>query len=717
MTDRHSQARQGAGPVAESPARIRNVALVGPSGAGKTTLVEALLVASGTIPRQGRVEDGTTVSDFDDAEVRHGRSVALALAPLVADGIKVNLLDTPGFPDFVGEVRAALRAADAALFVISAADGIDAMSQTLWDECVQAGLPRAVVLTKLDSPRADFDDMVSICQRVFGDGVLPAYLPLFDGDPDQPGAPIGVIGLLSRTVYDYSAGACEPRPADAEHVTLIEEPRNTFLEGIIAESEDETLMDRYLAGEPLDDKLLVADLERAVARGRFYPVLPAVPTTGVGITQVLEMLAQAFPSPVEHGVPPVTGLDGSPAAPLACDPAGPLVAEVVKTTSDAYVGRISLVRVFSGTLQPDMVVHVSGHGRAAAGHSDHDEDERIGALTSPLGAAYRPVPLAVAGDIVAVAKLSRAETGDTLSSRERPLLMRPWVMPEPLLPVAIAAASKADEDKLAAALARLVAEDPTVRLEQSPDTGQLLLWCMGDAHVELLVDRLSRRHGVHVEKQPVRVPLRETLAAAATAQGRHVKQSGGHGQYAVCTLVVEPAPPGSGVEFSDEVVGGAVPRAFIPSVEKGARAQLEAGVRSGVPMVDVRVRLVDGKAHSVDSSDMAFQVAAGLAIKEAARLAGTALLEPIAALSIVVPDAFVGAVMSDLSSRRGSVLGNEPASAGHSLVRAEMPETEVVRYAVALRALTHGTGTWTRSFARWSPVPPPAAAALLAAHS
>ncbi|MDQ1727776.1 MAG: elongation factor [Frankiaceae bacterium] len=711
MSERRAHAHNGSVPASDDPFRIRNVAVIGQSGAGKTTLIEALLSASGTVSRQGRVEDGNTVCDFEDAELRLGRSVSLALAPLVIDGVKVNLIDTPGFPDFIGEVRAAIRAADGALFVVSAVDGLEA-SQPLWDECAQAGLPVAVVLTKLDSPRADFADVVAQSRTVLGDGALPAYLPIQAAGSAQ-GAPSGLLGLLTMTAYDYAGDVCTPRPADDAEIARCQEARNTFIEGVIAESEDETLMDRYLEGEPLDTEMLITDLERAVARGRFFPLVPAVPTTGLGIDQVLELLTGAFPPPVEHAVPPVTQLDGSPARALACDAAGPLLAEVVKTTSDPYVGRISLVRVFSGTLRPDDVVHVSGHGRADAGHRDHDDDERTGLLSSPLGAAHRPVAFGAAGDIVAVAKLAHAETGDTLSSRERPLLMQPWAIPEPLLPVAVTASSKADEDKLTAALTRLAAEDATVRLEQSTQTGQLLVWCMGEAHVDLLLDRLARRHGVHVDRVPVKVPLRETIAAAATAQGRHVKQSGGHGQYAVCTLVVEPLPVGSGVEFVDEVVGGAVPRAFIPSVEKGARAQLEAGVRPGVPMTDVRVRLVDGKAHSVDSSDMAFQLAAGLAIRETARVAGTTLLEPIMALAIIVPDRHVGAVMSDLSARRASVLGSEPSTPGHTVVHAEMPESEVFLYAVGLRAATHGTGTWTRAFARWSPVPPQTAAALL----
>ena len=406
----------GGAPEAGQPGSVRNVVLVGHSGAGKTTLVEALLAATGTVSRAGRVEDGTTVTDFDEAEQRQQRSISLALAPLVHGGIKVNLLDTPGYADFVGDLRAGLRAADAALFVVSAVDGVDGGTQMLWEECAAVGMPRAVVVTKLDKERADFDEAVAICQRVFGDGVLPLYLPMAADD----GTPAGLLGLLSQKVYDYSGGGRTERAPDPEHLPLIENARGALIEGIIAESEDESLMDRYLGGEDIDLKVLVDDLETAVARGSFYPVLATAAPTGLGTAELLELITQGFPSPLEHDVPPVTTPDGSPRGPLQCDPAGPLVAEVVKTTTDPYVGRVSLVRVFSGTLRPDTPVHVSGHFGsffgAERGHEDHDVDEKVGALTSPLGKTQRTVSQAVAGDICAVAKLVRAETGDTLSA-------------------------------------------------------------------------------------------------------------------------------------------------------------------------------------------------------------------------------------------------------------------------------------------------------------
>ncbi len=694
----------GGGSVAApaSPADIRNVVLVGPSGAGKTTLLESMLAATGAISRAGRTTEGTTVSDFDEAEIRQQRSIGLALAPVSVDGVKVNFLDTPGYADFVGDLRAGLRAADAALFVVSAVDGIDGGTQMLWEECAAVGMPRAVVVTRLDHPRADFDELVAICQRTFGDGVMPLMLPMLDDD----GTPAGFIDLITERIHDYSSGSRVDRDPEERHLELIESTRSALIEGIIAESEDETLMDRYLSGEHIDTSLLVTDLEKAVARGSFFPVIGTSAESGaLGTAEVLDLVRRGFPSPLEHPLPPVTTPDGEPRGPLSCDPDGPLCAEVVKTTTDPYVGRLSLVRVFSGRMRPDTQVHVSGHFSASSGHEDHDVDERIGALSSPLGKVQRVIDTGIAGDIVAVAKLTRAETGDTLSDKEQPLLMEPWLMPDALLPVAIVAKSKADEDKLGAALGRLVAEDATMRLERNAETGQLVLWCMGEAHVDVLLDRLGNRYGVAVESEELRVSLRETFASSATAKGRHVKQSGGHGQFAVCDIEVSPLPAGSGFEFVDKVVGGSVPRQFIPSVEKGVRAQMERGVVAGYPVVDIQVTLFDGKAHSVDSSDMAFQMAGALALKEAAAGAKMALLEPVSSISVLVSDEFVGAVMGDLSGRRGRVSGTEPAGAGRTLIKADVPDLELTRYAIELRSMSHGTGTFSRAYIGHEPMP------------
>jgi elongation factor G len=702
MADKtHASGAAGRTAPAGQPDSVRNVVLVGHSGAGKTTLAEALLTATGTIQRAGRVEDGSTVSDFDEVEVRQQRSVNLTLLPFMQDGTKVNLLDTPGYADFTGDLRAGLRAADAAVFTVSATEGVDGLTRMLWDECAAAGTPRAVVITKIDHHRGDFGEALAACRAAFGDSVAPLYLPVGDG---QTGIR-GLIGLLSEQFYDYSGGTRQERDIEPGDTDRVSEARANLIEAIIQESEDEGLMDAYLSGDDIDVAGLIEDLEKAVARGTFYPVLAAATPHGIGLAELLEVMTQAFPAPAERPLPAVTDLDGKPISGLSCEPAGPLLAQVVKTTSDPYVGRVSLVRVFSGTLRPDSVVHVAGHGRVASGHADHDEDERVGALTSPLGKQQRSVAQCQAGDLCAVAKLTSAEAGDTLSDKEKPLLVEPWDAPEPLLPVAIVAKSKADEDKMSQALARLVAEDPTLRLEINSETRQLVLWCMGEAHVDLLLDRLSSRYGVAVETAELRVPLRETVAGKAQGLGRNVKQTGGHGEYGICHVEIEPRPSGDGFEFVDKIVGGVVPRQFIPSVEKGVRAQMEQGVLAGYPMVDIRVTLYDGKAHSVDSSDMAFQKAGRAALKDAADKAGVLLLEPVDELSVLVADDYVGAVMSDLSSRRGRVLGTEPVPGGRTLVKAEVPELEIVRYAIDLRSISHGMGSFSRSYLRYEPLP------------
>ncbi|MEZ5093371.1 elongation factor G-like protein EF-G2 [Nocardioides sp.] len=671
---------------ASSPDQIRNVALIGPGGSGKTTLVETLLASVGAIPRAGSVREGTTVTDFEEAEQAHERSISLALAPLVHDGVKINLIDTPGYADFVGELRAGLRAADCALFVVAANEGVDDATRTLWRECAEVRMPRAVVITKLDQARADYDGVLLQAQDAFGDKVMPLYLPVRDGEEVT-----ALAGLLSPS----------------EHAD--DEQRGSLIEAVIEESEDETLMERYLGGEEVAEDVLVADLEKAVSKATFFPVVPVCSMSGVGCRELLDLASRGFPSPPEHTSPDVFTPAGAETDPISCDPGGPLVAEVVKTTSDPYVGRLSLVRVFSGTLEPEATVHVSGHFTSFfgedSGHEDHDEDERIGALSYAFGRTQVPTTRVVAGDLCAIGRLSQAETGDTLSSPEAPRVLRPWSMPEPLLPVAIEARSKADEDKLSTSLNRLAAEDPSLRIENNAETHQLVLWTMGEAHADVILERLASRFSVHVDQTPFLVSLRETFAGAGKGHGRHVKQSGGHGQYAVCDVEVEPLPEGSGFEFVDKVVGGAVPRQFIPSVEKGVRAQMERGVRNGYPVVDLRVTLTDGKAHSVDSSDMAFQMAGSLALREAAAATNVTMLEPYDEVSVVVPDDHVGGVMSDLSSRRGRLLGTDKIGDDRTLIKAEVPQTELVRYAIDLRSSTHGAGTFTRSFAHYEPMP------------
>jgi len=674
-----------------SPEQIRNVVLVGPPAAGKTALFERLI--SARVP--GRQSRG---------EPRPSSSLGAASVP--SGSLTVNLLDTPGNADFVGEVRAGLRAADAVLFVVPAYGGIDDATRLLWRECETIGMARAVAVTKLEHAQADFDATVERCRVTFGDA-QPGTVPLI-----SDGSMIGEINLLRRTVLEYRNGEVKPRDPDQAEAALLEEHRNSLMESIIEESEDEDLLERHLSGEQVELEDVADDLRAAIATARFFPVIATHAPTGVGIETLYELFEQGFPSPVAAPTPAVYTPSGGPFGELSCDPTGPLVAEVVRTTSDPFIGRLSLVRVFSGTLRSEDPLHVSGHLRRFTthhldGHADHDsDDERVGPLAAPVGDDTRPKPYAIAGELVLVSKLAAAETTDTLSSKAKPALVEPWVLPEPLLPVAVHASSRGDEEKLASGLQRLVAEDVTMRLEHNPETRQIVVWAMGQAHVDKILNTLKDNWHVSVEQEPIRTSLRETFVRPTEAQGRLVKQSGGHGQYAVCKLEIQPLDRGAGVEFAERVVGGAVPRQFIPSVEKGVRSQLEKGLLAGYPVVDVKVTLVDGKAHSVDSSDMAFQTAGGLALREAANASTVAILEPIDMLHITVADDSVGSVLADLRGRRGQVHGTETADIpGYSIIHAEVPSHELSRYPIDLRSVSHGTGTFTRSFSRYDYMP------------
>ncbi|MEV4613655.1 elongation factor G [Kitasatospora sp. NPDC049258] len=658
-------------PTADRPDQLRNVVLVGASGAGKTTLAESLALTAGALTRAGTVPDGTTVSDHEEIEHHQQRSVQLSLLPISWQDTKINLLDAPGYVDFAGELRAGLRAAEAALFVISATEPVGPAVLALWRECAAAAMPRAVVLTHLNAARIRLDETLDELRRTLADGRTDTLLPLHHYTLTD--------GHLTGSV-DLLTGARTGRPDETGDLT---EERARLAEAIAGE--DDELLGRYLAGEELDTAALTAALRRELRQDTLHPVLATAPPAdpggpAPGATELLDLIAAAFPSPLDRAddLPP-------------CDTDAPLAAQIVHTGEDPYVGRLSLTRIYAGTLRPDTTAQLPGH-----------PDERVTALSCPFGRQQRPVPHAVAGDLVCLAKLTAARTGDTLTTG--PDTLPPWPVPEALLPVAVEAHSKADEDRLSQSLARLAAQDPALRVEQNPDTHQLVLWCTGEAHQAVTLDRLRTRYGVHVDTVPYRVALRETFGSRAEGHGRHVKQSGGHGQYAICDLTVEPLP-GGGFEFVDHVVGGSVPRNFIPSVEKGVRAQLAHGVLSGYPVTDIRVTLTDGKAHSVDSSDAAFQTAAALALKEAAGHAKVQLLEPVDEVQVLLPDEYQGAVLSDLSARRGHVLGTEPGGPGLSLVRAEVPEIELTHYPVDLRSLSHGTGSFSRSYVRHAPMP------------
>lgn len=678
--------------------------LVGSAGSGKTTLFQNLLRAR--------------IPDYRPAKEDAERSSTLTLASVVnhndtADSdVVINLLDAPGHPDFAGELRAGLRAADGAVFVISAADGLDPITTSLWAECAATGMPRAIVITKLDTDKADFDATLDAITTAFGSGTHPAYLPLADAD----GQVIGNMSLLSGHVHDYSSGRRVTTDADEQQRARIEDFRTDYVESIITESEDDALLEHYFNGDELNNDQVVEALLSAMYHGNFFPVIP-VRLDGIGTEEVLGLIHRGFPRPGRRTLPLVVDTEDEPVEIQLGAPDGPLLAESIRTIADPYAGHLSLVRVYSGTLRPETSVHVAGHRLSLTGvehgHEDHDDTERVGLLTVPAGTGTAPTDRAIAGQLVYVAKLARTDSSDSLSDAERPLVVEPWELPEPLLPTAIIAASRGDEDKLATALNRLLVEDPTVRVGRDADTDQMLLWTMGQAHRDLVLSRLRERYGVQVSTPPVQVGLRETFVTSSEGHGRHVKQSGGHGQYAVCDIRVEPAERGSGFTFLDKVVGGAVPRQFIGSVEKGIAAQMAKGTMSHYPMVDITVTLHDGKAHSVDSSDMAFQSAGALALREAARPGAVDLLEPVDEVAVRCPNEYLGAVMTDLGNRRGQVNGTDPGDDGFTTVTARVPALELLEYAIDLRGIARGAASFTRSRAGFELMPADRAAAHL----
>ena len=678
--------------------RVRNVLIVGHGGAGKTSLVEAMLFATGAINRIGRVEDGTTVTDFEPEETRKQISVSLALAPVEHDGYKVNLLDAPGYADFIGDVRAALPAVDAVLFVVSAVDGVETQTEVVWTMADELGLPRAFFINKLDRDRASFPRTLDAIQETFGKQCPPLYLPI--GEEHEFS---GVVGLLSGRAFTYADGRRSEGEVPAAQAEAAERMRAELIETIIQEAENEELMDRYLGGEEIAPTDLIPDLEKAVSEARLFPVLAGAGTKGIGPVELLEVMTQAFPSPAEREPYQGSAPGSQETVSRGADPDGPLAAYVFKTISDPYVGRLNLFRVVSGAFRPDQTVLNATKGK----------EERVGHLHTLRGKNQEPLEEVVAGDVGAVAKLADTSTGDTLSAKESPFVLPAPVMPDPLLPVAIAPRSRGDEEKLSSGLARVEAEDLTLRIERNPETKQTVLWGMGENHIEIVLERLKRKFGVQVDQVPLRLPYKETFKTPAKGLGRHVKQSGGHGQYGISNIEVEPLPRGEGFEFVDKIYGGAIPNQFIPSVEKGVRKAMEDGLVAGYPVVDIRVTLVDGKYHTVDSSDMAFQIAGGLALKDAAAAAEIVLLEPVLELEVLVNDENVGDILGDLSSRRGRVVGTDPVGTGRTLVRATVPEAEAIRYAIDLRSMTKGKGSFARHFSHYEELPPHLAAKVV----
>ncbi len=667
---------------------IRNVLLAGHGGAGKTTLLEAMLFASGALTRMGVVEDGNTVSDFEPEEVKKGLSVSLAMAPVEWDGVKVNVLDAPGYADFVGDLRSAIRAVDAVLLVVSAVDGVEVQTEVAWELAVEAGLPRAILINKLDRERASFERTLEQLVRSFGTQVAPLELPLGEEHEFE-----GIADLLTRRAFRYASGPRAEEGPWPDDISGKADPFREKLMEAVAESDD-ALIEKYLEQGELSEDEVVHGVKNGFAEARIAPVLVAAAGKPIGVDRVLQFIVEEFPSPIDRG--PVTVLSKSgEEKERACDPSQPLAALVFKTISDPYVGHITMFRVFSGTVRPDSALY---NGTKAT-------EERVGQLFTLRGKEHETVAEASAGDIGAVAKLAHTTTGDVFSTKDDPITFAAPEMPEPLLAYAIAPKTKGDEDKLSTALARLREEDPTFRIDRSEETHETVAYGMGETHLEVMMERMKRKYGVEVTTSPAKIAYREAIKAPGKGTGRHVKQTGGHGQYAVASIEIEPLPRGTGFEYVDKIYGGAIPNQFIGSVEKGLVKAMQEGVISGNPLVDVRVTLVDGKFHTVDSSDMAFQLAGSLALKEAAQQAGVVLLEPIVELEIVVPEDHTGDIMGDLNSKRAKIQGVDSAGVGKQQVKALVPQAEVARYAIDLRSLTGGRGAFTMHFSHYEEVP------------
>jgi elongation factor G len=674
-----------------SPSSIRNVALAGHHGAGKTTLAEALLAASGAIPRQGSVERGSTVCDFEPEETSRRLSVGSAIAPFTVDGVKVNLFDTPGYADFAADAQTAIALCDLTVVVVSATDGVQAQTEDAWRTAADLGLPRVVVVSKLDRDRADFDRVLAEIGDAFGTGVAPVELPIGSESSFR-----GVIDLLDdrATLYDVAAGppvAGKEGPIPDDLAVTEHQVHERLVEGIVVADDD--LMARYLDGETIDRKELEAALAAGVASATVYPVLCCSGMTGVGVDRLARLLVELGPGPDHRR--PVTVRAGDTTAEVACDPDGPPLVVIAKIQPDQHAGRIALGRVLSGTLRPDTVLF----------NPRTRSDERLHALGELRGRESSPVDVAVAGDFVALPRLAATLPGDTLAPKSQPVIA---VLPEtdpPSLSAAVSPATRADEDKLMSALQRLCEEDRGLSVSRVDETHQTVLGVQGEVHLAVVIERLARRFGVSVEREDVRIPYRETITKAAQAEGRHKKQSGGHGQFGVCHLRLEPMARGEGFAFFDEVVGGAIPRQFIPAVEKGVLEAMAHGGVYGYPVVDVAVTVDDGKFHPVDSSEISFKMAGSLAFRLALKDAGPALLEPISRLVVTVPTDLQGEVLGDLHARRARIQGTEATVDGLQTVIAQVPTAELARYAVDLRAITGGRGRFRAEHDHYDVVP------------
>lgn len=652
--------------------QLRNLVLVSHSGAGKTTLGEALLFATKAISRLGKVEDGNTTADYEPEAVKRGGSTQLAILPCPWRDHKLTVIDTPGYFDFLGDALSGLRVADAAVLVVAANAGVEVGTEQMWRRVRDRGLPCFIFVNKLDRENTDFLETLSTLTDALGKECVPLQVPLGAAQDLQ-----GVVNLLAPS---------DDFPAEAQ------EARERLVEAV-AENDDE-LATKYLEGEEITEEELTAGLRRAVSAGQVVPVLAGSATRSVGVTDLLDVLVDYAPSPAAQSPAAARGANGADEE-LAPAGDGPLAALVFKTTADQYVGRLSFIRVYSGTLTSDSEVS----------NSQKEQSERVGQLFVPQGKEQNQVPHLVAGEIGAVGRLAVTSTGDTLSQRDRRLILDGVDFPAPLYAMAVSPKTKADTDKLTTALNRLVEEDPSLLFTREADTGEALLVGMGDSHLALAIQRAQRKLGANLLLQTPRVPYKETLSAVSRVEHRYKQQSGGHGHFAHVVMRLEPLDRGIGVEFATEVVGGSVPKDFIPAVEKGVRRACAEGVLAGYPVVDIRAVLYDGSFHPVDSATMDFDIAGYYGLKKGFLDGSPALVEPVMLLRVSTPDSYTGDIIGDLNSKRGRILGMVPQSDGSTVVEGHVPLAEIQRYALDLRSLTQGRATFTAEFDHYEAVP------------
>ena len=678
---------------------IRNVALVGHGGCGKTSLAEALLFVSGGIDRLGRVDEGTTASDYDPDEIKRKISINATPVPCEWQGVKVNFIDTPGYADFVGDVKSTLRVVEGALLVVCAVSGIEVGTENGWAFAQENGISRAFFVNKMDRENADFYSVADALKLRFGARVVPVQLPI--GAAETFG---GVVDLLSMKAYTGSGKDASEGPIPADMADTVAKYREALVEAA-AENDDE-LLSKYLDGEELTNEEIIRGLEIGVRAGDVFPVFCGSAAKNIGVTDLLNEIVRSFPSAAESGAE--AGVNPQTDAEEERKPADsePFAGLVFKTLADPYVGKLTYFRVYSGVLKSDTHSYNSTKG----------VDERVGQIYFTRGKAQIPVAEVHAGDIAAVAKLTETVTGDTLCDKAKPIRFAPIAFPEPVFSVAIQAKTKADEDKLGPALQKLGDEDPTFKHRRDAETSQTLISGLGETHVDIIVDRLKRKFGVEVEVSTPKIPYRETITLAAKAQGKHKKQSGGRGQYGDAWVELEPQERGKGFEYVDAVVGGAIPRQYIPAVEKGIREAMERGILAGYPVVDIKATVYDGSFHPVDSSEMAFKMAGILAFQAAAEKAGPVILEPVMSVEVIVPEEYMGDVIGDLNGKRGRILGMEPLEGGRQLIKAMVPQSEMQRYAVDLRSIARGRGTFHAELSHYEQVPAHVAQQIIEQH-